>query len=268
MLQEKNHFKRVSTIDRKHVSCIKHNKVPIHFSKELTIDHVNTLLANAQIGEITAKIEQNRLNEDDIIPSFVSFSPNPHSIAKDNQLQLRFEIISHASMNLKLYDPPKTFEMEPGKLLTAIYLPTGLTHNFMGALVGPRGSTQKELEANSHTVLAYRGAGSSRGESNNPEPLHVIIKGDTQGSLEKAKQLIYDIIRYTLRPDIDNPLKAKQLQKLAVMNGATETMQGAPITVVKEKVNDFIEWDDDTIFSYIDKDHLDILLLTAPWRKH
>lgn len=63
-------------------------------------------------------------------------------------------------------------------------------YNFIGLIIGPRGKTQKELEAKTGCKIAIRGRGSvkegARGrrdgkvmEGDN-EPLHVVISGDNQ----------------------------------------------------------------------------------------
>lgn len=101
------------------------------------------------------------------------------------------------------------------------------TYNFIGLLIGPRGKTQKELEAKTGCKIAIRGRGSvkegARGrrdgkvmEGDN-EPLHVVITGDDQRSLDAASDMIEQML--VVIDDEKNVHKQQQLRELALLNG-------------------------------------------------
>ncbi len=94
----------------------------------------------------------------------------------------------------KSFHPPPDYK--PPKRYKKVYLPMDdpLT-NFIGLILGPRGSTQKELEAKTNTRIAIRGRGSgSKGmraigpyKDDVAEDLHVLIEADNDEDLEKAE---------------------------------------------------------------------------------
>ena len=101
------------------------------------------------------------------------------------------------------------------------------TYNFIGLIIGPRGKTQKELEAKTGCKIAIRGRGSvkegARGrrdgkmmEGDN-EPLHVVITGDDQKSVDAASSMIEQML--VVIDDEKNVHKQQQLRELALLNG-------------------------------------------------
>lgn len=101
------------------------------------------------------------------------------------------------------------------------------TYNFIGLIIGPRGKTQKELEAKTGCKIAIRGRGSvkegARGrrdgkmmEGDN-EPLHVVITGDDQKSVDAATDMIEQML--VVIDDEKNVHKQQQLRELALLNG-------------------------------------------------
>lgn len=77
-------------------------------------------------------------------------------------------------------------------------------YNFIGLIIGPRGKTQKELEAKTGCKIAIRGRGSvkegARGrrdgkvmEGDN-EPLHVVISGDNQRAVDAASDMVEQML--------------------------------------------------------------------------
>lgn len=101
------------------------------------------------------------------------------------------------------------------------------TYNFIGLIIGPRGKTQKELEAKTGCKIAIRGRGSvkegARGrrdgkvmEGDN-EPLHVVITGDDQRSVDAATDMIQQML--VVIDDEKNIHKQQQLRELALLNG-------------------------------------------------
>eukprot|EP00978_Attheya_sp_CCMP212_P046920 scaffold420312_cov31-Attheya_sp.AAC.1 len=79
-----------------------------------------------------------------------------------------------------------------------IYVPVEKhpTYNFIGLIIGPRGKTQKDMENKTGCKIAIRGKGSvkegARGRRDgkilegDDEPLHVVITGEDQASVDAA----------------------------------------------------------------------------------
>lgn len=73
----------------------------------------------------------------------------------------------------------------------------------VGLLIGPRGNTLKKMENDSGAKIAIRGKGSvkeGKGRSdaahasNQEEDLHCLIMAETEDKVNKAKQLIHNVI--------------------------------------------------------------------------
>ncbi|ETK73873.1 hypothetical protein F441_19646 [Phytophthora nicotianae CJ01A1] len=91
--------------------------------------------------------------------------------------------------------------------------------NFMGLLIGPRGSNQKRMEDESGARILIRGKGSSKdptGEPDENEELHVLITADTDEAVAKAQSAVEDIL---FNPQQAMKLKQEQLRKVAELNG-------------------------------------------------
>lgn len=101
------------------------------------------------------------------------------------------------------------------------------TYNFIGLIIGPRGKTQKELEAKTGCKIAIRGRGSvkegARGRRDgqvmqgDTDPLHVVITGDDQASVDAAASMIEQML--IVIDDEKNVHKQQQLRELALLNG-------------------------------------------------
>ena len=99
----------------------------------------------------------------------------------------------------------------------------------VGLLIGPRGNTLKKMETESLAKIAIRGKGSvkeGKGRSdaahtsNQEEDLHCLIMADTEEKVNKAKQLIHNVIETAASiPEGQNELKRNQLRELAALNG-------------------------------------------------
>ncbi len=107
-----------------------------------------------------------------------------------------------------------------------------LTPSFLykvGLLIGPRGNTLKKMESESLAKIAIRGKGSvkeGKGRSdaahtsNQEEDLHCLIMADTEEKVNKAKELIHNVIETAASiPEGQNELKRNQLRELAALNG-------------------------------------------------
>ena len=100
-------------------------------------------------------------------------------------------------------------------------------YNFIGLIIGPRGKTQKELESKTGCKIAIRGRGSVKGGArgrrdgkvmdSDDEPLHVVITGDDQRSVDAATDMIEQML--VVIDDEKNVHKQQQLRELALLNG-------------------------------------------------
>jgi len=87
--------------------------------------------------------------------------------------------------------------------------------NYLGLLIGPRGSTQKQLQEMSGAKVHIRGKGASKAGSSNTHPddqdeLHVCIEGSEEAIAKAAKEvegILFD-------PESANRLKTAQLANL------------------------------------------------------
>jgi len=101
------------------------------------------------------------------------------------------------------------------------------TYNFIGLIIGPRGKTQKEMENKTGCKIAIRGKGSvkegARGRRDgkmmdgDDEPLHVVVTGDNQGSVDAAADMVQQML--VVIDDDKNVHKQQQLRELALLNG-------------------------------------------------
>jgi splicing factor 1 len=114
-------------------------------------------------------------------------------------------------------------------------------YNFIGLIIGPRGKTQKELEAKTGCKIAIRGKGSvkegARGrrdgkvmEGDN-EPLHVVITGDDQNAVDAASEMIEQML--VVIDDEKNVHKQQQLRELALLNGTLKEEEYCQICAEK-----------------------------------
>lgn len=97
-----------------------------------------------------------------------------------------------------------------------------LTQSFslltVGLLIGPRGNTLKKMETQSGAKIAIRGKGSvkeGKGKSdaahasNQDEDLHCLIMADTEEKVNKAKELIHNVIETVSILRIPNIISSK-----------------------------------------------------------
>lgn len=87
---------------------------------------------------------------------------------------------------------------ETGKLQNKIVVPVHTGHNYSGMLLGPKGTTLKNIEAESGSRVYLRGRGTSKPDAQptpeDEEDMHVIVMADTDEQLAKATAMIEDIL--------------------------------------------------------------------------
>ena len=137
----------------------------------------------------------------------------------------RMELLEEICLKCPTFRPPADYK--PNKRTAKLVIPVDEYpgYNFFGLIIGPRGSTQKRMQTETNTKIVIRGKGSAKGgtgaaERNNAfenEPLHVLIEGDVQSDVDKAKAMIEKLL---IPVDEDaNEHKRQQLRELALMNG-------------------------------------------------
>lgn len=140
----------------------------------------------------------------DVLEKIMNLNPNPHARKSISNLMVR----------KRIKKIPIPIDKHPN-------------YNFIGLIIGPRGKTQKELEAKTGCKIAIRGRGSvkegARGrrdgkvmEGDN-EPLHVVISGDDQRAVDAAAEMMEQML--VVIDDEKNVHKQNQLRELALLNG-------------------------------------------------
>ena len=96
--------------------------------------------------------------------------------------------------------------------------------NFLGLIVGPRGSTQKQLEQQSGARILVRGKGASKeGEDGSEEEQHVLILADDDAQLQRAEQLVLELLH---DPQKAMVLKQQQLKEVALQQSQQDAGNG------------------------------------------
>ncbi|KAK6836808.1 Branchpoint-bridging protein [Apiospora arundinis] len=156
-------------------------------------------------------------------------------------------LVQRAVQTLTGYRPPRGYITRPArasKVTDKVYIPTkefpGV--NFIGQLLGPRGRSLADMSTHSSANIVIRGKGRPSGprstpqppptlpprrrgqepmDTNDPnEPLHCLITADTKDKVDRARELVQDVIeRAATTPEHANARKRQQLRDLAVANG-------------------------------------------------
>ncbi|KNE56169.1 hypothetical protein AMAG_02004 [Allomyces macrogynus ATCC 38327] len=203
-------------------------------------------LDNTQVAlyALHTRIEEigRHLRTSDYIPPTPERSPSPEPFygadgkrinTREYRFRKKLEDERHKLVNLvyKLdpaYRPPNDYR-RPTKLSEKIYIPVREFPeiNFIGLLLGPRGTTLKQMEADSGAKIAIRGKGSVKegkgaptSYQNQEEDLHCLISGDNETKIKLAVGMVNKIIETASTvPEAQNELKRKQLRDLAALNG-------------------------------------------------
>ncbi|KAL7921309.1 hypothetical protein ACQKWADRAFT_327849 [Trichoderma austrokoningii] len=140
--------------------------------------------------------------------------------------EINFSMIANP-LTLTTNSPRLSFNLKYNQ--TLVTMPTCGLSPKVGLLIGPRGNTLKKMENDSGAKIAIRGKGSVKEgkgrsdaahSSNQEEDLHCLIMADTEEKVNKAKQLIHNVIETAASiPEGQNELKRNQLRELAALNG-------------------------------------------------
>ncbi len=102
--------------------------------------------------------------------------------------------------------------------------------NFVGLLIGPRGTTLKLLEKDTNAKIIIRGRGSIKegkigNKNGQPLPgedelLHAFITGTSHDIVQHACTKVREIVDKAIaQPGGENELRREQLRELALLNG-------------------------------------------------
>ncbi|KAK4635665.1 Branchpoint-bridging protein [Fulvia fulva] len=213
--------------------------LPTAITAPMTAEQLDAYVTHLRIEEISQKL---RIN--DVVPADGDRSPSPapqydNFGRRVNTREYRYrkklederhKLIEKAMKIIPSYHPPSDYR-RPTKTQEKVYVPVNdyPEINFIGLLIGPRGNTLKTMEKNSGAKIAIRGKGSvkeGKGKSdaahasNQDEDLHCLIMADTEEKVNKAKELIHNVIETAASiPEGQNELKRNQLRELAALNG-------------------------------------------------
>ncbi|EYU25082.1 hypothetical protein ABFS82_06G035000 [Erythranthe guttata] len=91
------------------------------------------------------------------------------------------------------------------------------TYNFIGLILGPKGSTQKKMEKETGAKILLRGKGSGESGPLSDEELHVLVEAYNQRSLDAAVAMVEKLLIPVA--DENNDHKRAQLVELAKQRG-------------------------------------------------
>ena len=155
------------------------------------IDTLKKLIADARMDEIDRRISDPTSSSDKHLVTWLK--------SKRQQL-INTRAFSHSTsisgtlLSSKVYIPVQEFP----------------ECNFIGLILGPKGSTQKQLERITKSRIYIRGSYKDK----HMEPLHCYITSETQEYLEKAITVIENLIEESVLFGDNNKLKALQLQTI------------------------------------------------------
>lgn len=144
---------------------------------------------------------------------------------KEKLSRKRNSIIEQLIKEDSTFKPPSDYR--PEKKVKKIFIPYKEypDANFIGLIIGPRGNTQKRMQEETNTRIAIRGKGSVKEgaarahkySSGDDEDLHVLIVGDRQEDVDKAAEMIEELL-VPVDEELNEHKKA-QLRELALING-------------------------------------------------
>uniref|UniRef100_A0A2K6SUL3 Splicing factor 1 n=1 Tax=Saimiri boliviensis boliviensis TaxID=39432 RepID=A0A2K6SUL3_SAIBB len=133
------------------------------------------------------------------------------------------------------FNPPADYKPPATRVTDKVMIPQDEYPeiNFVGLLIGPRGSTLKNIEKECSAQIMIRGKGSVKegrvgrkdgqmlpGED---EPLHALVTANTMENIKKAMEQIRNIWKQGIQtPEDQNNLRKMQLQELACLNGTLQ----------------------------------------------
>lgn len=216
-------------------------RLPTTITGALTLEQISAYQAMFRIQEISYLLKSEALEPPNI--KHRSQSPPPIYDAEGKRTNTREQryrkklqeerhrLVEIALKTIPYFEAPTEY-VKPSNFQDKYYIPVeqypGI--NFVGLLLGPRGSTLKQLQKDSKCKIAIRGRGSVKegknsndlpeGAMNMEDPLHCLIIADSEDKIQdgiKACQAV--VIKAVTSPEGQNDLKRGQLRHLAELNG-------------------------------------------------
>jgi splicing factor 1 len=199
-------------------------------------DDPEVIRLNAKLSDVTMRLQRNDIGPElDEIDKDGEPAPIYNSsgvrlntrevVARERLARARNDLIETLLKKCPSFRPPP--DWRPMKKEKKLYIPQKEFpgYNFFGLIIGPRGNTQKRLQKETNTRIAIRGKGSVKdGSGRDPkvdyaewDELHVLISGDSQEEVDKAAELVKQLLRPV--EDSSNEHKRAQLRELALING-------------------------------------------------
>ena len=237
--------------------------LPSAISAHLTAEQLEVYILHYRIREITlqlqlpdAALEASRLQNKVLRPRR-SRSPDPEYDPSGRRTNTpvqrlrtalateRHRCIEDIMGKLPSYRPPVDYR-RPTRFTDRLFIPQ-TDHpsiNFIGQILGPRGSSLKNLQERAGGAnIVLRGKGSVKegrmqryqgrqridtsGADQSALPLHVVITANTQQQVHEAKKLVQQVIDDAVaEPDWMNERKKNQLRDLAIANGTFRDDEG------------------------------------------
>ena len=156
---------------------------------------------------------QPQLNTNDLQQNNITQNTNINSVFQSQPQQIANNQISTPNNNNQFFPamyPPAAIPINlltPGanminndsmKIKKKIYIPKKTGINYVGLLIGPKGTYQKRLQQQSGCKILVRGKGTQK-EGMPPQPddneeKHVLIIGDTEENIQRAVHLVEKIL--------------------------------------------------------------------------
>jgi rRNA processing protein Krr1/Pno1 len=169
------------------------------------------------------------MNDKDMGSTFESnININSHS----NQVSLQQQV----AYPMKSKVNPLNFLDDNTKLKKKIYIPKSSEINYVGLLIGPKGTYQKRLEQQTGCKILIRGKGTQK-EGNPPQPddheeKHVLIIGDSEDKLGRAQMLIERVLYADEKTR--NKIKEEQIKASQEIRSELLMQGGEPISQIEE----------------------------------
>lgn len=205
----------------------------------IPIEQMEMYVMQARLEEINQKLRSGAY-----VPQGMDRSPSPEPVYgadgkrvntreyryRKKLEQERHKIVDVCMRIIPNFKPPLDYK-KPTKVSDKIYIPVKdyPEINFIGQLIGPRGTTLKRIENDSGAKISIRGKGSVKeGKSRadgalipgEEEDLHCLITADSEDKVHKAMKAIEKVIETAASvPEGQNELKRMQLRYLAELNG-------------------------------------------------
>lgn len=207
-----NFSSKWSKRDRKYII----KNVPTIIPPSLNEIILNSILLRSRFEEIVFKLAN--LHSDQGI-----YDGNRSDITRnrDELFQERKKIIDSALMLFPKFRVPGSYVIINTKCRREVPLSS---YKDAGLIIGPRGESQQQLEAEFNVKISIRGVGSVRDPhaesiitADNEKPLHCLILGYTERDIDRCVEKLTKILQPV--PDEENEYKRQQLYRLSTLNG-------------------------------------------------